>query len=629
MNKNIVLSALALFTFILAIFVYFNIYGLKIHQSLFYALAIFALDIKTPSEFLITPLPAGWELIYVAGVLAFGVISATVLSWYFKLFKKENKQSKVLKKGNYLLVIGLGNSNRVFIDSVLRKKASIDTKDIVIIEKDKNNPYLEEYEEKAVVLVKDASKISVLENLKLNVKNPVVISTNSDMTNLEIATQLLDLHRDSKLFIHIEDRNLRYFHKDNGILAGKNIKVYSYQEEAAREVFEEHDIDGNGMNIIKGNSPYAIAVIGNTSLAYEVVAQACIMGQLPNENQLTIYCVSKECQMFKESVELHFPEIQQVPNVMLKYVELDVDTKAFYVDALWQTKMTNIILCLDNDQKNLDIASNLTNLTFLEDVVDKKMETNILIAMFNGYSLSEQIKKNIDMFKHLYSFGDIQDINDEKYVIASQRDKQAIVTNFIYENVEPKLKNFETYMYEYNTCDELGYGGRGYLKSTDIGWSVLSYFEKESNRAVADQMKMKLKYLGLKIVLSPVKDVEKLYDMNKELFYEKMKDRLLLAKMEHNRWNTFHYLNGFRAIEFVTKDEKDSMKEIHQAKKVHMCLVEFDVFKKRSNELIELGFDEGHFEGFDFMINEHTPLILANAGYGIEEIKQRKENKNA
>lgn len=90
--------------------------------------------------------------------------------------------------------------------------------------------------------------------------------------------------------------------------------------------------------------------------------------------------------------------------------------------------------------------------------------------------------------------------------------------------------------------------------------------------------------------------------------------------MEHNRWNTFHYLNGFNAMEFVSKKEKKKMQNIYEAKKIHMCLVKFDDFKKRSDELLELGFTEGEFEGYDFMINEHIPLILANAGYKIENI---------
>ena len=620
MNRNIGLMVLALSTFGLAWYVYWNVYQIELLQSIFYALSIFALDIKTPAEFLINPAPKYWQSIYLVGILAFIVISATVFSLYLKLFRNENKRLKILSNGNYILVIGLGESNRVYIDSVLEKNKK-NPKDIVIIEKNKDNPYIAQYEEKVLVLIGDASESSILENIKPNEKNPIVISTDNDMTNLEIATQLLAINSDVKLFIHIEDRNLRHFHKENGILSGKHIKVYSYQEEAAREVFEKYDIDGEGMDVIHGRYPYAIAVVGNTSLSYEVIAQACIMGQLPNANQLTIYCVDTECESFKESVELHFPEIEQVPNVNIEYIKLDVDTKAFYIDNLWQTKMTNIVLCFDNDQKNLDVAATLTNLTFLDKVVDGTMQTNILIAMFNGYSLSDKIKSNNDTFKHLHVFGGIREINDEKYIIAGERDKQAISTNFIYENIKPTLIDFETYKYEYNTYGKTGYGGTGFVETTEDGWAKLLYFEKESNRAVADQMKMKLKYLGLEIVPSLEKNIKLIYDTNKELFYSKMKDRILLAKMEHNRWNAFHYLNGFRAIEFVSKEEKENLKYIHKSKKIHMCLVEFDEFKKRSDELVGLGYDKGQFEGYDFMINEHIPLILANACYEIIKMK--------
>ena len=63
-------------------------------------------------------------------------------------------------------------------------------------------------------------------------------------------------------------------------------------------------------------------------------------------------------------------------------------------------------------------------------------------------------------------------------------------------------------------------------------------------------------------------------------------------------------------IDFISKQEKKKMKDIHEAKKVHMCLVEFDDFKKKSAELSNLGFNEGEFEGYDFMINEHILMWL-------------------
>ena len=43
------------------------------------------------------------------------------------------------------------------------------------------------------------------------------------------------------------------------------------------------------------------------------------------------------------------------------------------------------------------------------------------------------------------------------------------------------------------------------------------------------------------------------------------------------------------------------------------------LFKEKGSELEDLGYEKGQFEGYDFMINEHIPLILANAGYEIDK----------
>ncbi len=624
---------LFLWIFITSLILYIVGFNNNLFLAIYNSAALFALDVRVP----VNEVVHWWQnLIYVLGSLAGLYTALSIVELFIKDKMKKDLIRETIENGKHIIVIGLGESNKVYIESELKNG---DVK-LIIVEQNKNNPHIEHYQKSVGVIIDDASDKSALKKLNIEHAEHIVVSTGNDMTNLEIATQLLSIKNDIKLFVHIEDRNLRHFHKENGILSGKNIKVYSYHEEAARELFDKYDIDGTGNEIMSTNLPYAVAVVGNTSLGLEVIAQACIMGQLPNENQLIVYCIDKNVNNFKESLELHFPEIEQVPNVKLEYVELNFNTKEFYTNELWNTEMTNIILCLENDQTNLDIASNLTNLTFLDRVVDKEMKTNILIAMFNGYKLSENIKQNSDMFNHLHVFGRINDINDKKYIIAGERDKQAVATDFIYESIGPKLIDYDNYEYSYyhyliyeeyktereklkkpkNDAIIKEYEELSFVLTDDLKWLNHSYFRKESNRAVADQMKMKLKYMGLEIAKSD-DDIRSLFQTNKKIFDSHIKDyRIKLAKMEHNRWNTFHYLNGFNAMEFVLKKEKKKMKDIHEAKKVHMCLIEFDEFKNRSDELLELGFTEGEFEGYDFMINEHIPLILANAGYKIENI---------
>jgi len=49
---------------------------------------------------------------------------------------------------------------------------------------------------------------------------------------------------------------------------------------------------------------------------------------------------------------------------------------------------------------------------------------------------------------------------------------------------------------------------------------------------------------------------------------------------------------------------------------------DFNEFKTRSDDLGELVLGKGEFEGYDFMINEQIPLILANAEYAIAQTRK-------
>jgi hypothetical protein len=84
----------------------------------------------------------------------------------------------------------------------------------------------------------------------------VDVSSGNDVDNIEIVSQILAVDKNVKIHVQIENRNLRYFHKDNGLLEGKNIKIFSYYEDASRELFKKYDIDGENDKIISSNEDY-------------------------------------------------------------------------------------------------------------------------------------------------------------------------------------------------------------------------------------------------------------------------------------------------------------------------------------------------------------------------------------
>lgn len=457
-------------------------------------------------------------------------ISSITLYIFFKILNLIKIKWLTLIKGNYILVCGLNENSKYYINSEINAGNT----NIIVIEWDKNNSYIDSYKTKKIaVKIADAKDENVLKSLKISKASHIVIFTDNDMLNLDIAIQVFSIVDNKQIYIHVKDRSLRYFHKEHGgIFKNSNIKIFSYYEDASRELFDKYEIYGNDEKFIDSSDEFSIVVIGNTSLAYEVIYQACIMGQLPNENKLTIHCIDKDVIKFKNDIELNYIEINNVPNINLEYIELDINTKEFYTHSLWQTNIKNIILCFENDQKNLDVAANLASITYIDEIAESKLKLKIIISMFNKYNLSEVVKKNDKLFANFYMFGSKNDIYDRRYLIDELRDEKAKIINSLY------------LMQNQNSGKE---------------WEELSYFEKESNRASADHMKIKEKYFSI--------------NSNNEA-------KELLAKCEHNRWMAFHLLNGYK------------LGEKNHKKKIHNCLIPFDdlsnEYKDYDRKIIEL-----------------------------------------
>ena len=469
---------------------------------------------------------ANGDLWKVIDAFATGLSLLVIIYGGFKLFHWWNSIKLYFfnRNKNSIIIIGLCDKNRIYIDSELKLKSKI-----IIVVQDIENIYIRQYMKisNVSVLIANPKNQETLKKLKLEQKKHIIVSSGNDIDNIEIVSQILTIDKNVKIYVQIENRSLRYFHKENGLLQGSNIKLYSYYEDASRELFKKYDIDGKNYEILSSSEEYSIVILGNTNLSYEVIFQACIMGQLPNENKLTIYCLDKNPKKFKQKVELNYTEIHNVPNIELKYIKFDIDSKLSYIKDFWYDRnLTNIFVCYENEETNLGIAANLSNITYLKEIETKELKTNIILAIFNEYNISNCIKSNQNSFENFFTFGLTRDICTKEYLIDEIRDIQAKATNNIYnENASPNNKK---------------------------SWEERSYFEKESNRTSADHIKIKQKYLE--------------YD-NSDLGKEK------LARCEHNRWNAFHYLNGWQYSEKTNKNIK-----------LHKCLVLYDSLDEETKD---------------------------------------------
>lgn len=507
-HEETVLIGLFTTTIIFATFVYYCIYQLDLIDAIIFSISLFALDTKIPNDFGIDYPAVEWKLIYFSSFTGFLTTFLTVtLIFMDKIFSNWNVK-RIQKQKDFILVLGLGHNNKIYIESELTSNTKTN---ILVIEQNQNNQYIETLRQKNVgIIIGDATDKYLLNTINLTNSKHIIISVGNDVKNLEITTQLLDINNKLKLYTNLEDRNLRHFHDENRLLQGNNIKLYSYYEDTSRELFETYDIDGNSNHIITSNEDYSIIIIGNNKLAYEIIYQACIMGQLPNENQLTIHCVDNDVNLFKQNIELMYTEINNVPNVNINYIELDFKSKDFYVHDFWHNcNLTNIILCYENEQSNLDIIANLANITYLQEITERKLNTNILLNSFSSYNISHAINCNNNSLNNFFIFGLKSDICTNEYLIAGKRDSNAKSINDFYN--------------------------KNATKDQQKDWLERSYFEKESNRACADHIKIKQKYFK-----------NNLDNNNKEI----------LAKCEHNRWNAFHFLHGWKYSKTKNKQLK-------------------------------------------------------------------------
>lgn len=629
----IFLKGSAVILFFLAFFVYYFLYvKIGVLGSIYYALLIFLGDVKAPVELGITiedtksillPFQINintfeihqitWQSIYIISFFGLLITVSSAIQIFVKEKILKTKRTEITK-GNHIILFGLTEDNKIYIESEM---AINDFKKILVIENNHANPYIYSlYEKNIPVDIADGTDLNHLKTLGIDKCKHMVIATDNDMTNLEIASQVFTLNTKNiqsiPIYLKLEDRSLRLFHKSNGLFENNNkkiknnIKLFSLYADSARELFSNHNIAGDSTNVIHSQQDFGIVIIGNTKLAHEIIFQACIMGQLPNCNHLTIHCIDEDGNSFKNEIELNFPKINNIPTVDLVYYSYSHNSIKMYEENFWHNNITNVIICKNNEQENIDIASNLSNITYIKQLAENQLTTKILIAMFNSYTLSNSLKNNNGIFKNFFVFGRKHDINHKKYLIDEERDAMAKAVNYIYNFAKYTIDNdqFIFHNLEFNEKD--------YQEK----WSELSYFDKESNRSVADHILTKLQYLNLKIVKCEDNKVncKDLWIYNQQIFNSLTFDTYLLAQNEHNRWNAFHYLNGYERIDFVTNEIKKKMKLKYEAMKVHPCLIDnYEFFYQNEEKFIALGYNQKQFVAYDYMINNHIPFIISLA----------------
>ena len=489
-----------------------------------------------------------------------GIVTFSFGLFIMFLSKSFNKwHIKAIQKEKYTLIVGLSEQNVSFL------KNEDDNNSTIIIEKDKNNKYLAYFQEKDFATISGHTK-DIIENLDLNNMERCIISTGNDRKNIALGKFLMKEIGKSKnenqtVHVCIQNRDLNVLFKQDVIRKEQdshvNIVTYSLYENMAKKLFLQHTILGYRSDILKTHDDFNIILVGNSDLAVELVYHISFLSTLPNQNNLKLHLLGANSTKFRDRIKKLFPKIEKIPHLTIIAKNIDSETLDFYEDPVWKSNnLTNVIIATKNEEKNLDIAINLQDTTYIKEIGHKKFKTKILFALEHNLGLGEEIDKNDQAFKNFYTFGNIRQTSTKEILIDDKLDLIAKLIHNEYKGEKDVIQ-----------------------RTLNSNWIDTSPHEQDSNKTQAIHIDIKLLAFGLKRKKSK-KSLNELLKINREIFDTKLEDSSKIkvkiknykvsdfstsfetlfdkvARSEHNRWNAFQYLNGWDYHHQRNKDAKE------------------------------------------------------------------------
>jgi len=538
----------------------------------------------------------------------------TFTSAALSVFLKEwshNQFFKSIKDNKHIVILGLGELSYNYI-------ATLSKKNTLILNNQKNisiNLYIENGFAIKNVTLKDIETHINICNIE-----KIVINTGNDRDNINIAFKIIYLYINNncqnpiRIIVRTEDRDLNTLFTSNSIFSSKDfnnskieLKTYSFFEETAIKLFQDNFIDGYDTTILESHDEYSIIIAGNGNLANKIIYEIAKIAHLPNQNILNLYLFCNNPREVKKLLIMNYSNIEKISTLKIHSITADYNSLEYYKKSIWDlNNLTNIIICYDNENINLKIASSLQEKTYLR---KSNMTTKILFGVFNQGNISQKIDSDNINFKLFKSFGNAQDILSKENIFDDQTHLIAKLINYTYI----QLSKYHNNVYSSNTVFDY----KTNYKEIDKEWYKAKHTDKLSSIAQSKHINIKLKTLGFKKIKS-IKNINDLLKINRKLiddifdinfkgnykfphnFENTLFDKMI--RLEHNRWNAYHYLNGWEYSK--TKDKLI---------KKHDCLIPLEEFPKhfqneqRLTELIE-------WDIYAFM---YIPNYLAEAAFEI------------
>ena len=452
-----------------------------------------------------------WEL-HIARFTAPLVPLFALIMTILQIFREQLGRLKISMMRNHVVIIGFGTKGKNIMEDLLRKKRKI-----LVIDSDHDNPELGSLQHsKCGLLLGNAIDKNVLKKANIPHAEIVYLLIGNDNTQIKICLEIYQLIKDSNrsnedplnCIMHLRKQELMNTLKSHNLVQNIEdafvLRIFNVYESSARDLFEENPPDGIG---IPANSNTVVQMlIFGFGLAGEALAlQTSLTGHYANGKKPKVLIVDRLAEEKVHDFLERYPAFKDYCDI--EYITSEADSPQLINHVLPFIKipdiLTTIVLCFENNTQNLLLGLQLDNVNFKEHV-------NIFISTSDDAAFTT-------FSQNVKPYGLSSKVCSHDSICGEILDKKAIAFHNNYLEKRKKEEDF----------------GK---KDADVPWEELSQEYKDSNRKAADHIGVKMRAIACEIVEAddPIPEAK----ITEE-------ELLMLAKLEHKRWNAERKLAGW------------------------------------------------------------------------------------
>ncbi|MEW6366036.1 MAG: NAD-binding protein [Acidobacteriota bacterium] len=527
---------------------------------LYLSLQLFTLE----SGSIVPPIP--WQL-QIARLLAPAIAVYTAVQALLALFHEQLQLLRVRFVKNHVVICGLGQRGlhlaQGFRDRGYR---------VVVVEHDEDDPLIGSCRERgAIVLMGDARDPAILRKARVHRAAYLVAVCSDDGINTEVAIQAEKLVRSRRgsvlaTFIHIEDVELCSLLRERGLaseeISSFRLEFFNILETGARLMLDHFPALERPPGEEVPDSPAApphIVVIGLGKMGRSLVVEAGRRWWLRHSSdgsRLRITALDNAADTKKAVLCIRYPQLDRACDITPFQIDLssiEFERGDFIFAPGSRCDVSIVYLCFDDDVHALAAALSLHQRT-------REYRIPIIVRMSHDgglASLMQPLAGGPGTFEDLHAFGMLERACTPELLLSGTHEQLA-----------------QAFHEQYVVGREKA-GDTPQTNKAMVPWHALPEGLKESNRRQADDVAVKLKAVGCRIM--PLADWAQ---PPLELTREEVE---LLAKMEHARWcderrtagwryapppkneakKTSPYLAAWGELDEKTKDiDRDAMRSI-------------------------------------------------------------------